>query len=115
MRNSTAPAASGSCAKRKPPRSSTTRTSCRCSAPANLILDGETVWVTDFGLAKLLNTDGLTATGDILGTLQYLPPECLHGHADARSDVYGLGATLYELLTLEPPYAADSPAKLTKL
>ncbi|QJW97731.1 serine/threonine-protein kinase [Frigoriglobus tundricola] len=83
--------------------------------PANLILDGETVWVTDFGLAKLMNTDGLTATGDILGTLQYLPPECLVGDAGPRSDVYGLGATLYELLTLEPPYAADSPAKLVRL
>ncbi|MBN9118844.1 MAG: serine/threonine protein kinase, partial [Planctomycetes bacterium] len=82
--------------------------------PANLILDGEAVWVTDFGLAKLLNADGLTSTGDILGTLQYLPPECLAGEADARSDVYGLGATLYELLTLEPPYAADSPARLIK-
>ncbi|MFM8273636.1 MAG: protein kinase domain-containing protein [Gemmata sp.] len=82
--------------------------------PANLILDGERVWVTDFGLAKVLNTDALTATGDILGTLQYLAPECLHGTADARSDVYGLGATLYELLTLEPPYAADAPAKVIK-
>jgi serine/threonine protein kinase len=82
--------------------------------PANLILDGETVWVTDFGLAKLMDTDGLTATGDILGTLQYLPPECLAGAADARSDVYGLGAALYELLTLEPPHAADSPARLIK-
>lgn len=82
--------------------------------PANLILDGETVWVADFGLAKLMNADGLTATGDILGTLQYLPPECLSGDADARSDVYGLGATLYELLTLEPPYAADTPARLIK-
>ncbi len=80
--------------------------------PANLILDGETVWVADFGLAKLMNADGLTATGDILGTLQYIPPECLAGNADARSDVYGLGATLYELLTLEPPYAMDSPARL---
>jgi serine/threonine protein kinase len=83
--------------------------------PANLILDGETVWVADFGLAKMSDSDGLTATGDILGTLQYLPPECLSGAADARSDVYGLGATLYELLTLEPPYAADSPARLVKL
>ena len=82
--------------------------------PGNLILDGETVWVTDFGLAKLVNTDGLTATGDILGTLQYVSPESLHGEADARSDVYGLGATLYELLTLHAPYAAESPAQLIK-
>lgn len=82
--------------------------------PANLLFDGESVWVADFGLAKLMNTDGLTATGDILGTLQYVPPESLSGRADERSDVYGLGATLYELLTLEPPYSADSPALLVK-
>jgi serine/threonine protein kinase len=82
--------------------------------PANLIYDGRTLWVADFGLAKLTNSDGLTATGDILGTLQYLPPECLAARADARSDVYGLGATLYELVTLEPPYSADSPARLIK-
>ena len=83
--------------------------------PGNLIHDGEIVWVTDFGLAKLSESDGLTATGDILGTLQYLAPECLTGDADPRSDVYGLGATLYELLTLEPPYPADSPGKLIKM
>ncbi|MCI0702452.1 MAG: serine/threonine protein kinase [Planctomycetia bacterium] len=82
--------------------------------PGNLILDSGVVWVTDFGLAKMVNTEGLTATGDILGTLQYIPPECLAGNADPRSDVYGLGATLYELLTLEPPYAADSLARLVK-
>ncbi len=82
--------------------------------PANLIFDGEAVWVADFGLAKLANTDGLTASGDILGTLQYLPPESLSGEADARGDVYGLGATLYELLTLDPPYRSDSPARLIK-
>lgn len=83
--------------------------------PGNLIHDGEIVWVTDFGLAKLTDATGLTATGDILGTLQYLAPECLTGDADPRSDVYGLGATLYELLTLEPPYPADSPGKLLKM
>jgi serine/threonine protein kinase len=83
--------------------------------PGNLIHDGEIVWVTDFGLAKLSESDGLTATGDILGTLQYLAPECLTGDADPRSDVYGLGATLYELLTLDPPYPADSPGKLIKM
>ncbi|MDY3553863.1 serine/threonine-protein kinase [Gemmata sp. JC717] len=82
--------------------------------PANLLFDGASVWVADFGLAKLMNADGLTATGDILGTLQYVPPEGLSGRSDDRSDVYGLGATLYELLTLEPPYSADSPARLVK-
>jgi serine/threonine protein kinase len=84
--------------------------------PANLILDPSgRVWVTDFGLAKLVEEEGLTASGDILGTLQYLPPECLAGEADPRSDVYGLGATLYELLTLVPPQPSDSPARLIKL
>ena len=84
--------------------------------PANLILDPNgRAWVADFGLAKLAEHDGLTATGDILGTLQYLPPEGLAGAADERGDVYGLGATLYELLTLESPYPADSPARLVKL
>ncbi len=83
--------------------------------PANLLLDSAgRVWVTDFGLAKLVDVDGLTASGDILGTLQYLAPECLNGKADPRSDVYGLGATLYELLTLEPPYPCDSPARLVR-
>ncbi|MCE9566630.1 MAG: serine/threonine protein kinase [Planctomycetes bacterium] len=84
--------------------------------PANLLLDpAGRVWVADFGLAKIVEREGLTASGEILGTLQYLPPESLAGNADARSDVYGLGATLYELLTLESPYSADTPAQLLKL
>lgn len=84
--------------------------------PANLLLDdrGE-VWVVDFGLAKLANHRGLTATGHIVGTLHYLAPECLNGKADARSDVYGLGATLYELLTLAAPFDAESPAQIMKM
>lgn len=74
--------------------------------PANLILDTEgTVWVTDFGLARS-EEDDLTNTGDIVGTLRYMAPERLKGHADARSDVYSLGLTLYELCTLR--YAFDS-------
>ena len=68
--------------------------------PANLILDVEgTVWVTDFGLAKL-GTDALTQTGDVIGTLRYMAPERFKGQADARSDIYSLGLTLYELCTL---------------
>src|SRR5262249_6453863 len=53
--------------------------------PANLLLDpAGRVWVADFGLAKLVEQEGLTASGDILGTLQYLPPESLSGDTDAR-------------------------------
>ena len=68
--------------------------------PANLILDtDDNVWVTDFGLAKL-DTDDLTKTGDIVGTLRYMAPERFDGLADPRSDIYSLGLTLYELCTL---------------
>jgi serine/threonine protein kinase/WD40 repeat protein/Tfp pilus assembly protein PilF len=68
--------------------------------PANLLLDLQgTVWVTDFGLAKE-EGDDLTHTGDLVGTLRYMAPERFHGESDARSDVYSLGLTLYELLTL---------------
>jgi serine/threonine protein kinase len=81
--------------------------------PANLLLDAHgATWITDFGLAKLIDQDGLTSTGDILGTLQYMAPESLQGRADARSDVYSLGLTLYELLTLEPPFRGPDMAAL---
>ncbi len=74
--------------------------------PANLILDEDGhLWVTDFGLAKLDTAAGLTISGDLLGTLRYMSPEqalAKHGLVDHRTDVYSLGATLYELLTLRP-------------
>jgi serine/threonine protein kinase/WD40 repeat protein len=81
--------------------------------PANLLLDtGGNVWVTDFGLARLGEGPGLTLTGDLLGTLRYMSPEqalARHGLVDHRTDVYSLGATLYELLTLRP--AIDGASK----
>jgi WD40 repeat protein/serine/threonine protein kinase len=78
--------------------------------PSNLLLDTEgVVWITDFGLAKA-SDDGLTQTGDIIGTLRYMAPERFRGQGDARSDVYALGLTLYELLTLRPAF--DSPDRL---
>jgi serine/threonine protein kinase/WD40 repeat protein/tetratricopeptide (TPR) repeat protein len=74
--------------------------------PANLLLDaGGNVWVTDFGLARLGAGPGVTVSGDLLGTLRYMSPEqalARHGLVDHRTDVYSLGATLYELLTLRP-------------
>jgi serine/threonine protein kinase/Flp pilus assembly protein TadD len=73
--------------------------------PSNLLLDTHgTVWVTDFGLAKASDSDDLTHTGDIVGTLRYLAPERLYGRSDVRGDIYSLGATLYELLTLRPVF-----------
>ncbi len=73
--------------------------------PANLLLDEHgVVWVTDFGLATAIEAEGLTRSGDLLGTLQYMAPEQLKGVYDERTDLYGLGLTLYELLTLRPAF-----------
>jgi tetratricopeptide (TPR) repeat protein len=74
--------------------------------PGNLLLDEQgKLWVTDFGLARLGADPGLTMTGDVLGTLRYMSPEqalARHGLVDHRTDIYSLGATLYELLTGRP-------------
>jgi WD40 repeat protein/serine/threonine protein kinase len=81
--------------------------------PSNLLLDTRgTVWVTNFGLAKAADSADLTHTGDIVGTLRDLAPERFQGRADARSDVYALGLTLYELLTLRPAFDASDRNKL---
>ncbi len=78
--------------------------------PSNLLLDpGGKIWVTDFGLAKAADQQDLTATGDLIGTLQYMAPESFSGQYDARSDVYSLGLTLYELAALKP--ARDAPVR----
>lgn len=78
--------------------------------PANLLLDVTgSVWITDFGLAKMETHDHtLTRSGEFIGTLRYVAPEQLHGLGDARSDVYSLGLTLFELLTLQPAFT-DEP------
>lgn len=83
--------------------------------PSNLLLDSAgTVWVTDFGLAKADSTEDLTHTGDLVGTLRYAAPERLAGQSDARSDVFSLGLTLYELLTLRPAYDEKSQGRLVQ-
>ena len=75
--------------------------------PSNLLLDSAgVVWIADFGLAKA-DDDGLTATGDILGTIRYMAPERFRGEGDLRADVYALGLTLYELLTLRPGFESS--------
>lgn len=82
--------------------------------PANLLLDAlGNVWVTDFGLAKAFEgEDGLTQTGDIVGTVRFMAPERFDGRSEPRSDVYALGVSLYELLTLRTLYAESNRTKL---
>lgn len=86
--------------------------------PANLLLgaDGH-LWVTDFGLAQVQGSPGLTLTGDVLGTLRYMSPEqALGGRVviDGRTDVYSLGVTLYELLTLRPAFDGRDRAEILR-
>ncbi|MDB4534577.1 tetratricopeptide repeat protein, partial [Vicingaceae bacterium] len=81
--------------------------------PSNLILDEEDrIWITDFGLAKTTGSDDLTQTGGIVGTLRYMAPERFSGLATPASDIFSLGATLYELLTAHPAFAADDRLRL---
>jgi serine/threonine protein kinase/formylglycine-generating enzyme required for sulfatase activity len=81
--------------------------------PGNLLLDLQgTVWVTDFGLAKADSEEGLSQPGAIVGTLRYMAPERFDGDSLRQSDVYGLGMTLYELLTLRPAFGSASHAEL---
>jgi WD40 repeat protein/serine/threonine protein kinase len=83
--------------------------------PSNLLLDQQgTVWVTDFGLAKEPGDD-FTRTGDVVGTLRYMAPERFKGEADARSDIYSLGITLYELSTLQPAFKESDHSRLVRL
>jgi WD40 repeat protein/serine/threonine protein kinase len=86
--------------------------------PANLLIDGAgNLWVTDFGLAHCQSQVGLTLTGDLVGTLRYMSPEqALGGRApvDHRTDIYSLGATLYELLALRPAFPGRDRQELLR-
>jgi tetratricopeptide (TPR) repeat protein/serine/threonine protein kinase len=75
------------------------------------------VWIADFGLAYCQNQAGPTMTGDLVGTLRYMSPEQALAHRDLldhRTDIYSLGATLYELLTLEPPFPGQDRQELLR-
>jgi serine/threonine protein kinase/WD40 repeat protein len=81
--------------------------------PSNVLLDLQgTVWITDFGLAKAEGSDELTQTGDIVGTVRFMAPERFDGRSLPQGDVYGLGLTLYEMLTLRPAFSDSSRARL---
>jgi len=83
--------------------------------PANLLLDAQgVVWITDFGLAKAMEQENVTQTGGMVGTLRYMAPEQFSGQTDARSDIYSLGLTLYELLTLRPAFEDTDRSNLIR-
>ena len=86
--------------------------------PSNLMVDDAGhLWITDFGLAMTQKDPALTMTGDIVGTLRYMSPEQALGRRremDHRTDIYSLGITLYELLTLRPAFVGESRATLVR-
>jgi eukaryotic-like serine/threonine-protein kinase len=84
--------------------------------PANLLVDmNHNLWVADFGLAHLQSEQNLTRTGDLLGTIRYASPEQVSGQRvvlDHRTDLYSLGATFYELITLRPVFTGTTRHEL---
>ena len=86
--------------------------------PANIMLDADgKLWVADFGVARIETDVGMTLSGDVMGTLRYMSPEQIlakRGVVDQRSDIYSLGATLYELLTLRPVFEGEDRHELLR-
>jgi WD40 repeat protein/serine/threonine protein kinase len=86
--------------------------------PANLLMDDRGhLWVTDFGLAHCQSQAGLTMSGDLLGTLRYMSPEqalAKRVGLDARTDLYSLAVTLYELVALEPAFRGNDRQELLR-
>ncbi len=83
--------------------------------PANIIVEktSQAVYLADFGIARAESSQTLTQTGMIVGTPHYLSPEQIQGKKiDQRSDIYALGASLYELATGQPPFQGDSPLEI---
>lgn len=86
--------------------------------PANLLVDARGhLWITDFGLALFRGDNGLTQSGALLGTLRYMSPEqalAKRGVVDHRTDIYSLGVTLYEFLTLKPAFQGTDRQELVR-
>jgi tRNA A-37 threonylcarbamoyl transferase component Bud32 len=82
--------------------------------PANIMLDvdGRAI-LMDFGIARMVDASQHTATGTVLGTAMYMPPEQIQGlQIDARADIYSIGITIFEMLSGKPPFEADSAMTL---
>ncbi len=84
--------------------------------PSNLLMDHSGhVWVTDFGLARRTHDLGLTLSGELVGTINYMSPEQAVGKPlDERTDIYSLGATLYELLTGKQAFIGETHQKVLR-
>ncbi|MGD2110260.1 MAG: protein kinase [Phycisphaerae bacterium] len=80
--------------------------------PHNLLLDNDgRMWISDFGLARLAEQPGVTITGELLGSPLYMSPEQIKSDpakVDHRTDIYSLGATMYEWLAMTPPYPGET-------
>ena len=84
--------------------------------PSNLLLDNEGVlWIADFGLAQKIEDPAMTQSGTLIGTPRYMSPEqaeVANRPVDQRSDIYSMGATLYELLTFRPAFDGKTPQEV---
>ncbi len=83
--------------------------------PANLLLDAQSsILLTDFGLAKAIESDDVSVSRDVVGTFRYMAPEQFRGEGNHQSDIYSLGLTLYELLALRPAYEETDQSRLIR-